>query len=174
MKHWLMAAALVCFCNVVAKAQTPIVDPCDAPATPSDWLACQKGYAGIGHLISGDKSNWATTSWDLFQVGAAGLNVAKPSNTLDWVDFGPMLATANLRAPRYGACIVVHGGNIWNGIKLSSKVASHVSTTKLPAFAVSYCLLLPHDPQGDLSINKMRPWSRDGMLIFNYGFGGGS
>ena len=173
MKYWLIAVALICLFSIKTQAQlTPAPVVCPAPTSFTDWIKCQKAYAGIGYIARGDKAKWATTSWDLVQFGAAGLNVAQPSNSLDYVDIAPMMAVANDRAPRYGACLPIHVGNLWNTVKLPANVAGHINQTSLPAFIVGYCALYPNENGVNLPLGKMRPWSRDGMVMFNYGFGG--
>lgn len=168
MKHWLAAVALVCFCSVArAQVAPPAPVDCTAPASFSDWVSCQQAHAGIGYILKGDKAKYAVTWWDLVQVGGAGLNVAKPSNTLDWVDLGPATAVANDRQPRWGAGLPIHGGNIWNAIKLSPSVASHVVTTKLPAFIIAPDFFYPLNG----GLDKWR-WDKDFMVSFTYGFGG--
>lgn len=136
------------------------------------WLGQQQARVGVGYLAQGDRAKWVATEWNLIQVGQSGLNIAQPSTAHDYVDLSPIWATANQRSPRYGTCLAVHGGNIWNDSHLPASIESHINKTPLPPFVVSYCPLWPSENGVNFPIEKFRPWGRDGMVTISYGFGG--
>lgn len=169
MKHWLLVVALICFGSTVRAQTSPTVGDVQQFMT---WLGQQQARVGVGYLVKGDRAKYVATSWNLLQVGQSGLNVAQPSKAHDYVDLAPLIATANERSPRYGACLAIHGGNIWNDARVPANIESHINKTPLPPFIVAYCPLWPNANGVNLPINKMRPGSRDGMVTLNYGFGG--
>lgn len=160
-KEVVLAAGLM-LAAITAKAQTAL--PTQSFGT---WLSQQQAHAGVGYFVEGDKAKYATTWWDLVQFGKGyGVNVAQPSNSMDYVDIGPANAVANGRSARWGVAVPIHAGNIWNNIKLSSSVQSHVNQTPLPAFVVAPSFMVPQNA-------PLSKWQwKNFMVNFSYGFGG--
>lgn len=164
MKTKMLLALALSLLVVKAHAQTP--PPVTPPADFTTWLSQQQAHAGVGYGLKG-KTKYAVTWWDLAQYGQAGMNVGNPSTAHDYVDLGPALSVANSQNPRYGAALPMHVGNLWNDVKLPSKVASHINLTAIPDVVIAPLFLAPDN----LPLNKWR-WDSDFQITLAYGFGG--
>src|SRR5271155_724014 len=108
----LLLAVVLSFLAINVKAQTTVPPYSDLQAL-EQWLSTQQAHIGTGFGLTGIK--YASTWYDLINVGQSGLNIAKP-NALDFIDLGPGINVANGATPRYGLGVPVHIGNIYNTI----------------------------------------------------------
>lgn len=130
------------------------------------WVSSQQAHVGMAWDMSGTK--YATTWWDAVSVGQSGMNVGK-AGALDYLDFGPTFSAANREAPRYGAAVPVHLGNIWNTLAdhLPTAVKTHVKIVTLPNVTAAAMFLMPQN----LPINRWN-WCADFRAAIAYRFGG--
>lgn len=160
MKHWLLAATLVCF------GSTAFAQASDSLADLAKWVGTQQ--AQVGTSIAYDGTKYAATWWDLASYGSKGTNVGL-AGASDYLDLGPGVAAANGRATRYGQAVPVHIGNIWNALQAFSSGSwmSHVHITSLPNVTVCPFFLFPAN--GDI---RSWNWKKDFQGAIGYRFGG--
>ena len=131
-----------------------------------DWVKTQQINVGTGISLNGVK--FETQWWDLIAIGKKGINIGK-AESLDFIDFGPVLSLANVQRPRYGQAIPIHAGNIWNSItgKIPPSLVSHIFLASLPNITIAPIFLFPENS----SLNKWR-WQDDFQIAVAYKFGG--
>lgn len=146
-------------------APSPLAQSSDIVAL-EQWVASQQVHAGTGMGLKGIK--YASTWWDLVNIGQSGLNVAKPG-ALDFIDVGPSMNIANATTPRYGLGVPVHAGNIYNTLAthLPGVIAAHVTIPMLPNAIIAPQVLYPLS--GDIS---KWTWYNDFVVTVAYSFGG--
>lgn len=165
MKHWKLAVALVCLGSTAALAQVSAPQP----STIQDlavWVQTQQAQVGVSYDLH--KTKAVATWWDAVSIGQSGINVGSAS-ALDFLDLGPSMAAANGVRTRYGACVPIHIGNIWNSSTghLSKAVADHVHLATVPNLTLAPMFMVP-----DGRAIKKWNWTQDFQVALAYRFGG--